>query len=100
MTQSASYQGDSPGWNSESEPLIGWYRAHRSRFPKTAFKMGPGVQVTESGRFFAALDCDVAAGPLGPRARNGALQDDLRRIRDLFDRPGEEGCNAKKLFED
>jgi hypothetical protein len=85
MSESASYQSDSPGWNSESEPLIGWYRAHRSRFPKTPFMMAPWARVTEPDRFFAMLDFDVSRGPLGPRGRRGALQEDLRRLRELFD---------------
>lgn len=81
-------------WDSGAQSLIGWYRAHRSRLPKTPFKMGPGVQVSGIG-FFAAIDRDVAAGPLGPRAKNGALQDDLRRLRELFDSP-----RPKTLFPD
>jgi hypothetical protein len=78
---------DGPVWDADSRALIDWYGSHRSRFPKTPFRMAPWARVTEPDRFFAMLDQDIARGPLGPRGRRCALQDDLRRLRELFGDP-------------
>jgi hypothetical protein len=72
-------------WDADSQSLIDWYRAHRSRFPASPFKMGPWIRVMEPVRFFAMIDVDIAAGPLGSKAMRGVLQEDLRRLRKLFD---------------
>ena len=47
------------------------------------FDLRPGVKVIDAARFLAQLRRDIALGPRGPRARFGALQGDLVRLRDV-----------------
>jgi hypothetical protein len=64
--------------------LIDWFHHNRDRVPRKRFAFSPGVVVSDVDRFLKAFECDIQAGPNGPRARRGALQDDLRRLGELF----------------
>ena len=44
------------------------------------FTRSPGVEVVNPERFLATLKREVVAGPRGPRARSGALQEDVRAL--------------------
>lgn len=44
------------------------------------FMLRPGVVVTDPALFLGRLKADILRGPVGPRARWGALQGDLRRL--------------------
>lgn len=44
------------------------------------FQLAPGRYVTEPSTFFSRLVLDTLAGPGGPRARTGALQEDLEAV--------------------
>jgi len=64
--------------------------------PAVPFTLRPGVTVLNAGRFLTWLQADIRRGPLGPRARYGALQGDLRRLVDIvFSPPGPSrfGCD-------
>ena len=50
---------------------------------RTPFDLRPGARVVDATRFLAQLRRDIALGPQGPRARFGALQGDLMRLRDI-----------------
>ena len=53
------------------------------------FEFGQGVTVVSRAKFLEALKRDTMLGPKGPRARYGALQGDIVRLRDyLFRRYG------------
>jgi hypothetical protein len=71
-------------WPDQMPELIEWFRRNRARLPRKRFTLSPGVVVSDTDRFFEALECDVQAGPDGPRGRRGAVCDDLRRLRELF----------------
>jgi hypothetical protein len=74
-------------WDAEALPLVDWLGSAVDRLPRSPFWLWPqSHRVSDPGRFFRSLAADVAGGPSGPRARNGALQEDLRRLRDLFSR--------------
>ena len=69
------------GWDSETAELIRWFSGAEP--PTKPFELSKGVTVANPAHFWEALRRDIAAGPRGPRARYGALQQDLRRLADL-----------------
>ena len=71
-----------PAWDRETRRLVAWFRS--ASLPAQAFKLGPGLSVADARRFYLSLQQDIAAGPLGPRARTGALQADLRALWEVF----------------
>ncbi len=74
--------GRSPSWDSETAALVEWFE--RTPAPAQPFQLSPGVFVARPNHFWEALRRDIAAGPNGPRARYGALQEDLRRLAALM----------------
>ncbi len=82
--------GNSPiGWDTETAAAIEWFLT--SEPPAEPFVLRwcergirPAVEITNPKAFWRSLMVDVNWGPAGPRARYGALQDDLRRLHDLF----------------
>ena len=52
--------------------------------PPAPFEFGPGCRIVDATKFLASLQTDVRCGPRGPRNRFGAVQSDLRRLRDLL----------------
>lgn len=48
--------------------------------PAAPFSPGPAATVTDHAKYLRTLQADIRRGPSGPRARYGALQDDLRRL--------------------
>ena len=55
--------------------------------PAPPFLITPAVQIVSRERFLNWLKADIYRGPTGPRARWGALQSDLQRLRDLLLNP-------------
>ena len=74
--------GSSPSWDAETHRLIEWFE--RTPAPAQPFQLSPGVFVAHPARWWEALRCDLRSGPGGPRARYGALQEDLRRLAALM----------------
>ncbi len=54
-----------------------------SDLPPVSFPFGPATIVTDREKFLRWLQADIRRGPRGPRAMYGALQHDLRRLRDV-----------------
>ncbi len=50
------------------------------------FQLKPGITILDPQRWRQSIAADMAQGPSGPRARYGALQDDLRRLHKRFGR--------------
>jgi hypothetical protein len=73
-------------WDTADAALIEWFQRCRSRLPQSPFALWPWARVSDMHRFLGSLDVDIAAGPGGARARLGALQNDLRRLEELFSR--------------
>ena len=75
-------------WGDAAE-AVAWFLA--SEPPSEAFVLRwcdrgirPAVTITDPEAFWHYLARDVAQGPTGPRARYGALQDNLKRLHGLF----------------
>ena len=68
-------------WDREMLDLIAWFE--NARLPETAFDLYPWAKVTCPEKFYHGLRIDILAGPKGARARWGALQKNLRRLREL-----------------
>ena len=70
------------GWDAETAEIIEWFLTTSP--PREPFTLSKAVVVAHPARWWEALCRDVAAGPHGPRARYGALQQDLRRLAALL----------------
>ena len=73
--------GDAARWG-DLAPIVEWFLG--STPPAEPFILKPAVRITNPRRWWRDIATDVAAGPQGPRARYGALQDDLWRIWRMF----------------
>ncbi len=69
-------------WDAEMLTLIRWFLGTR---PLTEpFELSKGVTVIRPALWWTATRRDIAAGPGGPRARTGALREDLLKLAALF----------------
>lgn len=53
--------------------------------PPVPFSLRPGIRVMGAEKFLAKLQEAIAQGPDGPRARTGALQEDVRNLKTLME---------------
>jgi hypothetical protein len=73
-----------PSWDPELAQLITWFQS--VTLPQEPFELIPGVTVTEPALAYAALRASIAIGPDGARARSGALREELRQLRAVWER--------------
>ena len=71
-------------WTKDDSRLIGWFECVAP--PTEPFELGPGVTITDPARWWKRIAAEIAAGPGYPRARLGALQDDLSKLRAVLRR--------------
>jgi len=65
-----------PAWTVETKALIEEIQAATP--PKEPFWLHPWAEVADPVKFHASVLMDIDHGPGGPRARTGALAQDLR----------------------
>ena len=65
-------------------PIVEWFLVAEP--PAEVFKLKQGVTIADPARWWRAIAADIAVSPEGPRARYGALQDDLWRAYSIFGR--------------
>lgn len=76
--------GQNLSWSHEEQELIDWFLALMAeQLPKPPFTLSAGVTVVCS-KFYDRLKLEIAAGARSPRARTGALQHDLQKLRLLM----------------
>jgi hypothetical protein len=78
-----------PLWIPEMLDLVAWFEHERPRLLlelRSSPRLSRAVIVSDPNRFLETLAVDIAAGPSGPRVRLAVLQQDLRRLREIFDR--------------
>jgi len=73
-------------WSAEEISLLSCFESIEPSSISGYFS--PCIQVLEPQKFYDALRHDIEAGPGGPRAKTGALREDLRRLRKLSGREG------------
>jgi hypothetical protein len=66
-----------PAWDERTQELVTWFGEHQHELPREPFYLCAGVRIADIGLFYESMTRDIAAGPSGPRARSGALLDDL-----------------------
>ncbi len=66
----------------DAAAAVAWFASWSP--PAEPFVLKPGNTVLDPHRWRQSIAADIAQGPCGPRARYGALQDDLRRLHGLF----------------
>ena len=69
-------------WSSEDQELVAFFQSSRLRLPLTPFRLTPWQFISDPAKWYRSLEMDIALGPVGSRARMGALQEDLRRLRE------------------
>ncbi|MBU0761865.1 MAG: hypothetical protein KKD39_02465 [Candidatus Altiarchaeota archaeon] len=74
----------SMAWSSEDKQLISWFCSGLPNFPSDPFTLSQARHIVEPRKFYRALEKDISQGPGGPRARYGALQDDIKKLQTLF----------------
>ena len=72
------------GWDPETAVLISWFL--KTEPPAQPFELQQAVYIARPANYWAYLRADISAGPRRARGRTGALQDDLRRLHQLFGR--------------
>lgn len=74
------------GWDRQMADLVEWFQGWKKRRAESveSFELAPGRRVSDPVTFLKSLEAEIATGPGGPRAKTGALQADLRRLRELF----------------
>jgi hypothetical protein len=72
-------QNKTAAWPAEVQTLIEWFRDAPT--PEAPFHLNEYRRVINTDLFYEALRRDILAGPRGARARTGALQDDLRELK-------------------
>lgn len=66
------------GWPAETKTLLEWFRT--AAIPDAPFHLNACTRVLNSEVFYAALRREIKSGLRGARARQGALQGDLRDL--------------------
>jgi len=66
-------------WTPEVESLVEWFILQEA--PSEPFHLQPHLRVVDPCKFFSSLRQDIGKGPAGARAKYGALQDDLRKLK-------------------
>lgn len=81
-------------WPETVAEVMAWAGALApGELPAFPFTLRPGVTVT-GPTFLANIQAEVAAGPRGPRARTGALQRDVQKLREAIARVDEPSRSA------
>ena len=66
-------------WPPEVQFLVDWFLTLEP--PSEPFYLAPHLRVVGPGKFFESLRREIETGPMGPRARMGTLQWDLRKLK-------------------
>lgn len=72
-------------WEGEDAELVKWFQS-ATDLPKQAFKLKEGVRVIDCEKFYASLRVDIASGSKGCRALFGAVQSDLKALKEFIEK--------------
>lgn len=70
-------------WPPKVQSLIDWFM--KLEPPAESFNLEPHMFVIDPHKFFATIRREIETGPTGPRARTGALQSDLWKLKFIFE---------------
>jgi hypothetical protein len=85
-------------WDAETAVHIAWFETTAP--PAEFFELSPGVVIAHPDRAWISIKGDIAAGPGGPRAHYGALQNDLANLHALFGPKREADVDPASLDDD
>lgn len=63
--------------------LVQWF-LHATDLPKEPFKLNQAITVIDPGKFYESLRTEIELGDRSPRARFGALQNDLQALKQIY----------------
>lgn len=69
-------------WSAEEEALIQWFLSTND-LPTSSFQFKQAIFVIDAKQFYESLRADIGNGRKGPRALFGALQNDLKCLKNL-----------------
>jgi hypothetical protein len=75
---------DGPAWSARAADLIQWFEHRRGALQETPFALNAWTFVSMPAGFYAALERDIACGPMSTRA--AALVGDLEDLFGLWSR--------------
>lgn len=82
---SPSAIAEAPSWPVKHAGLVEYVLGLAPEDLRSApWSLRPGVTVRGNARFLASLQSDISQGPAGPRARTGALQQDMADVVQLI----------------
>lgn len=61
-----------------------WFLSNRSKFPLKPFQLKPSVFIENPQKFFYSLEVDILEWNKGHRFKQGALENDLEILREMF----------------
>jgi len=72
-----------PCWAVEDDELVRWFlEKGQHLIPSDPFQLTKWLKITKPDRFKECLLFDISMGPDGARSRTGALQENLRFLKD------------------
>ena len=69
-------------WHPVVQSLVDWFLTLTP--PMESFYLEPHLRIVDPVKFFQSLRREIETGPIGPRARLGTLQWDLRNLKTYF----------------
>ena len=69
-------------WDIDTNELIAWFLTTTP--PAEPFELCRGVTILDPARWWQSVRSDIESGPAGPRARYGAVQNELRNLAAQF----------------
>ncbi len=72
-------------WSARIQAIIDWFRLNKETLPVDQFCLDACTTVVNPKIFYAQLEIDITRGPQGPRARYGALQDTLEKLKNTVE---------------
>lgn len=61
-----------------------WFLSNRDKLPQGEYPLSHGITILNGTKYYDQLERDLADGPKNPRARFGAIQSDIRQLRERF----------------
>lgn len=84
-TQSEEEEKEVELFSLEDFEVFTWFLFNTDRLPTEQFRLRHGTTVTDPAKFYASIELSILAGPEGPRSRYGALLDDVKTLKELYE---------------
>lgn len=80
LEKSVEMNAKQKGWSQNDAALIEWFLSETD-LPAEQFQLKQAIKIVEPHKFYSWLRTDIEQGPKGSRAKWGALQNDLKHLK-------------------